>query len=185
MKYFSRIITLIILSCYFISCATINFKTEKIFIKSTGTYKDSMGMEGTFSYKYDKNNRLIEEKLIVPDQLIHTRKFKYDEEGKNLRTEINNNDEIFFYILYKYDNNDRVIEKIFYNSENDEIVETTFYSYKENNKIYSAYTISNEGQKSYIFIKYNDNGNMIEFKQLYPRGWFFFILTYEYKEVSK
>ncbi len=178
------ILLIIIINC--LSCISIKFKPEVIYIKVSGTYTSSIGNTGNYIFEYDDEYNLIKEELKILDSFTHIKLNFYDENGIKIRSELylEDSEKADFYIIYKYDENNRLIKEVYYNSENDELNETTYYFYDKENRINKAYTEIPDKFRSNIYIKYDEYGNIIEYKYEPPFNWNF-IETYEYIKVEK
>lgn len=133
--------------------------TEKIFYNSMG------GIRTKYNYKYDKNEKLIEEETIDEyGNIAAKRKISYNSKNDTSRIEIYKaRKALTEKKVFEYDSDGKLKQKLHYDT-NDKIHTKEIYNYADG-KLNSVEYYNGEGKKvNQIWLSYNGFGNMIEEK---------------------
>jgi hypothetical protein len=122
--------------------------------------------EKKFTYTYDENDRLIEKNHFyyeMEEVDLHLKTtFKYDDAANVIeKVEYNISEDRYQKFLCKYDENNKLIKEICYNSE---VLDCkNYYEYSKNYKKlkFKSYN-KNDSLQNMSFEHYDDKGNLIE-----------------------
>ena len=134
------------------------FEYENDQIVTENFYRDDNKLISKTFYKYDKKNRLIEEKSVIKNDIKVLKEYEYKENMNNITIFYPNGEVMREEIIY-FDSNNRVLKKESYNSEGK--LNGTRKMFYEDEYITKYTTIENSKIRNKTYEEKNNMGDII------------------------